>query len=431
MATTHVAQSGKKVVGTTALLITTIVVALSIGLSTPAAAQSSTAENSGRAQELSSERDQKAQRVEAPKRSLIERGLSWYDNNGAKLQWRFVHFSGGDFPQGAGFVYGIGVTEKAMGSAIVDDAAPNRIDGSAFAARSVRGYQRFAARMDIKNVGGRPFDALLRWQDYELPQEDFFGLGNNTPEEQRTNYRLDGNEFGAGLSWRATKRFAIGGQVSHLTPVIGEGTDVRYPSTDSHFTEAEAPGLTDLPRFLRGDVTANFDSRDYPRHPRRGGNYTASVSQFSGIDDGAFDFRRFDASVQQIVPLFSRYRRIELRAAAAFTDANDGAQVPFIYQPTVGGLTTLRGYSEQRFRDQNAVWASAEYQWQAWWALDAAFFVDAGQVASHRSDLRVADFDVTYGVGFRLHGSEKFLARLDLAYSREGFLPILGFKYGF
>ena len=73
----------------------------------------------------------------------------------------------------------------------------------------------------------------------------------------------------------------------------------------------------------------------------------------------------------------------------------------------------------------------AEYQWEAWWALDAALFVDAGQVAHQLRDLKAAHFDVAYGIGFRLHSNSAFLARLDLAYSREGFMPILGFKYGF
>jgi hypothetical protein len=431
MTTTHVAHHHTKVVGKTALLITTIVVALSIGSATSAAAQSSTTDTTGRAQELSAERADKAQRVHPPRRSLVERALSWYDNNEAKLQWRFAHFSGGSFPQGAGFAYGIGVTEKAMGAAIVDDDAPNRIDGSAFAARSIRGYQRASARIDIRNAAGRPLDAVVRWQDYELPQEDFYGLGSGTAKEQRTNYRLDGNEFGAGLSWRATRQLSMGGEVSHLAPVIGRGTDARYASTDAVFTEAQAPGMSDLPRFARGDVNIGFDSRNSATHPRRGGKYRATLSQFTGINDGSFDFRRLDASAQQFIPIAGEYSRIEVRAAAAFTEAARGAQVPFIYQPTLGGLSTMRGYSEYRFRDQNAVWASAEYQWQAWWALDAAFFVDAGQVAAARSDFRISEFDVTYGVGFRLHGTERFLARLDLAYSREGFHPIVGFKYGF
>ena len=431
MATTHVAQHGTKVVGKTALHLTAIVVALSIGSAMPAAAQSSPQDFSGRAQELSAERETKAQRLEAPKRSLIERALSWYDNNEAKLRWRAIHFTGGSFSQGAGFGYGIGITEEAMGSPVVAEDQPNRIDGAMFAARSIRGYQRLSARMDVRNISGKPFDAILRWQDYELPQEDFYGLGADSTTEQRTNYRLNGNEFGAGMSWRPSRALSIGADISHLTPVVGPGTDPLYASTDARFTEADAPGMTDLPRFGRADVSIGVDWRDSETHPRRGGQYKATMSQFSGIHDASFDFRRMDVSVQQIVPLPNRYRRIELRAAAAFTDAIGDAQVPFIYQPTLGGVSTLRGYSGHRFRDQNAVWASAEYQWEAWWALDGAFFIDAGQVARDRSDFRIGEFDVTYGFGFRLHGNENFIARLDLAYGREGFHPILGFKYGF
>jgi hypothetical protein len=431
MATTYVAHYGTKVVGKTALHLTAIVVALSIGSAMPAAAQSSPQDSSGRAQELSSERDTKAQRLEAPKRSLIERALTWYDNNEARLQWRAIHFSGGSFPQGAGFGYGIGIKEDAMGSPVVDEHQANRIDGAMFAARTIRGYQRISARMDVRNISGKPLDAIVRWQDYELPQEDFYGLGGSTTTAQRTNYRLDGNEFGAGLSWRPTQALSIGADVSHLTPVIGAGTDPLYASIEARFTESEAPGLTDLPRFMRGDARIGLDWRDSETHPRRGGQYQATLSQFSGIDDASFDFRRLDVSVQQILPLPNRYRRIELRAAAALTDAIGDSQVPFIYQPTLGGVSTLRGYPGSRFRDQNAVWASAEYQWEAWWALDGAFFIDAGQVASDRSDFRIREFDVTYGFGFRLHGNENFIARLDLAYGREGFHPILGFKYGF
>jgi outer membrane protein assembly factor BamA len=105
--------------------------------------------------------------------------------------------------------------------------------------------------------------------------------------------------------------------------------------------------------------------------------------------------------------------------------------VPFIHQPTLGGTHLLRGFAESRFRDRNAVWASAEYQWEAWWALDGAIFVDAGQVAAHRARLSLDRFEVSYGIGFRLHSDDNFMARLDIARSREGIHPILGFRYGF
>ena len=406
-----------------------LVITLSIGSAATASAQSPQ-DDTSRAQTLATARDEKSEDLSAPKRSMIERALYWYDTRGMRLGWRAIHFTGGSFPQGAGFGYGVGITEQAIGSALVDPDQPNRIDGTLTAARSIRGYQRIAAQMDMKNVTGGPVDLSLRWQDYRLPQEDFYGLGD-TDSSRRSNYGLTGNEYGVGIAWRAVGNLAVGGEVSYLSPIISEGTDARYATMQSRFTEDEAPGLSGLPSFVRGDLSLAYDWRDSETHPRRGGHYKAIASQYEGIDDATFDFRRVDVSVQQIVPLPNRYRRIELRAAAAMTDAPAASTVPFIYQPALGGLHTLRGFAESRFRDRNALWASAEYQWEAWWALDAAFFVDAGQVAAHRSDLSLRNFELTYGIGFRLHSNENFIARLDLARSREGFHPILGFKYGF
>ncbi len=409
--------------------ITAIAISLSIGSAASVSAQSSQDEGS-RAHALATARDEKSEDLSAPKRSLVERALYWYDTRGARLGWRDIHFSAGSFPNGAGVGYGIGITRKAIGSAVEDPDQPNRVDGSLFAARSLKGYHRIAARVDFRNITGRPIDIALRWQDSKLPQEDFYGPGNDSDKSRHSNYRLDGSESGLGLSWKPMARVTIGGGLSYLTPSITEGTDPRYATTQSTFTESEAPGLSGLPDFARGDVSLGYDWRDSETHPRRGGHYRTIVAQYRGIDDAAFDFTRVDLSMQQIVPLWSRYRRLELRAAGAFTDTTGGS-VPFIFQPSVGGTRTIRGFAESRFRDRNALWASAEYQWEAWWALDAAIFVDAGQVAAHRSDLSLRNFDVTYGIGFRLHGNEHFIARLDLARSREGFTPILGFNYGF
>jgi outer membrane protein assembly factor BamA len=74
---------------------------------------------------------------------------------------------------------------------------------------------------------------------------------------------------------------------------------------------------------------------------------------------------------------------------------------------------------------------SAEYRWEAWWALDGAFFIDAGEVASKVRDFTLANVETSYGVGFRLHSNKKFVSRLDLAFSREGFIPLLRFEHAF
>jgi outer membrane protein assembly factor BamA len=120
-----------------------------------------------------------------------------------------------------------------------------------------------------------------------------------------------------------------------------------------------------------------------------------------------------------------------VRAAGVFTDTTSGHEVPFYYQPTLGGSQALRGFREFRFRDSNSVVMQAEYRWEAWWALDAALFVDVGQVAPTRRALTLRNLETTYGIGFRLHSNRAFVSRLDLAYSREGFLPLLRFEHVF
>ena len=105
--------------------------------------------------------------------------------------------------------------------------------------------------------------------------------------------------------------------------------------------------------------------------------------------------------------------------------------MPFYYQPTLGGAQALRGFREFRFRDRHSMLVSAEYRWEAWWALDGAFFIDAGEVASNVRDFTLANVETSYGVGFRLHSNKKFVSRLDLAFSREGFIPLLRFEHAF
>ena len=131
------------------------------------------------------------------------------------------------------------------------------------------------------------------------------------------------------------------------------------------------------------------------------------------------------------MPLPDRYRLVALRAQGVFTNADSDKSVPFYLQPTLGGASHLRGFRESRFRDQNSVLVGAEYRWEAWWALDGALFVDAGMVAPSRRSLSLREMEVGYGVGFRFHSNRAFVARLDLAFSREGFVPLLRFEHAF
>ena len=219
--------------------------------------------------------------------------------------------------------------------------------------------------------------------------------------------------------------------MSYMQPKIASGTDSRFPSTEQVFDPATIPGLTAQPDFLRNDAGAAFDWRDNPLHPKAGGRYGVELSDFRDQNLDAYSFRRVAVELQQYVPLPNRYRTIALRAAAVMTDPRAGSDVPFFYQPTLGGARELRGFREFRFQDRNSLALTAEYRWEASWLLDGALFVDAGKVAATRSDLTLRALDVSYGFGFRIHSNSAFTARLNLAFSREGFIPLLRFEHVF
>ncbi len=256
-------------------------------------------------------------------------------------------------------------------------------------------------------------------------------MGSDSRKEDRTDYLQRGSDVGASLTWNVARLVDLGGGVSLLKPEIGSGTDRRFPSTEDLFDPATLPGFSTQAEYLRTDATAALDWRDNPLHPHAGGRYAVEFSDFTDRDLDAYGFRRVAIDLQQYVPLPNRYRTLALRAAAVLTDPHSGQDVPFFYQPTLGGSQTLRGFREFRFRDRNSLALTAEYRWEASWLLDGAFFVDAGKVAFDRQDLNLRDLDVSYGVGFRIHSNSAFAARLDLAFSREGFIPLLRFEHVF
>jgi outer membrane protein assembly factor BamA len=390
-------------------------------------------EPSTRAGVIEKARDTLATESVTPQRSVIQRGLSWYDNQYlfAKLLggWKGIHLAGGDFPAGAGLKLGIGY-DKALTFTDSDPLTSNRVDLTARGAYSARGYARLSAGVNARNLGGSRVDVGVSGQYYEFPQEDFFGLGMDSLESNRTNYLLDAIETGVAVRWKPS-RLELGGGVAFFRPRLGRGTDSLFPSTDDLFTAAAAPGLGSETDYLKGELSAALDWRDNPSHPHAGGRYAIAVTNFDDRDLGQYDFYRVDVNLQQYVPLPDRYRLVALRAEGVFTNADSDKSVPFYLQPTLGGASRLRGFRESRFRDQNSVLVGAEYRWEAWWALDAALFVDAGMVAPSRRTLSLRDTEVGYGIGFRFHSNRAFVGRFDLAFSREGFVPLLRFEHVF
>ena len=370
-----------------------------------------------------------------PERGFLESKLYWFDNQYVLTRllkgWNGVHYAAGDFPAGAGLKFGVGFTDLAVGSIYEDEDMSNRVDVDAAAAYSTRGYAQMAGSVALRNLGGAPLHLGVRGGYSEFPQEDFFGLGPDTREADRTNYLLDTTEVGASLDVAPAAWLRAGVGLSRLAPRVGSGTDSRFPATQERFDPAGVPGFFARSDFQRTEAWVHLNWLDNALMPRSGGLYSLTFGDYHDLDSDRHDFRQFEARLQQYVPIGGSARVLALRAAAVVSDTDAGQQVPFFYQPTLGGKRALRGFREFRFRDRNSLLLSTEYRWEAWWALDVALFVDAGKVAFHRDDLDFRDLEASYGVGFRMHSNSAYTFGLDLAFSREGFIPFFGGGYGF
>lgn len=399
----------------------------------PALAQSSADQPQTRESVLAHARDDLAPQSAPPTRSTVERGLYWYDNQYVLAKifggWKGFRIGGGDFPAGAGMKFGVAF-DRPLTKAEPDPTTPNQVTFVTRGAYSTRGYARVRGGLDARNLGGRAIDVTAFGQYYEFPQEDYFGVGMDSLESNRTNYLLDVVETGGAVHWRPYT-LDFGGGASYLSPRVGSGTDSRFASTEDVFSTATTPGLGTQTDFIKLDASAAVDWRDNPAYPHSGGRYEVTAAKFDDQDLGQFDFYRVDVHLQHYIPLPSRYRVLAFRAIGAFTTADSGQSVPFYLQPTLGGHRDLRGFRESRFRDNNTFLLGAEYRWQAWWALDGALFVDAGTVAPSRQDLSLGAMEVSYGVGFRFHSNSALVGRLDLAFSKEGFIPLLRFEHVF
>ena len=238
--------------------------------------------------------------------------------------WKGFHFSTGDFPAGAGFVYGVGYTYSPLGDSPAVEGFPNRMDVDEVAAYSTRRYALLGFDLRLQNFRGTPLNIALHGKASEFPQEEFFGFGRASREEDRTNYLKRSLEGGFDLWIEPLESFRVGGGATYLSPSIGSGRDDRFVSTEDFFDETTLPGFQRQPDFWRFDGFMDFDYRDQPWYPRTGGFYGGRLSSFRDRDLDTFHFRRFEGDLQQYFPLSRREGVIALRANLVMTDFSVG-----------------------------------------------------------------------------------------------------------
>jgi hypothetical protein len=267
---------------------------------------------------------------------------------------------------------------------------------------------------------------------------DFFGLGNSSAEEDRTNFRLKDGLLGLFVEQRFSDWLVLTARAEALRPEIRRGRSSTLPSIETQFSDADAPGLTQQPNFTRYEAAVRLElpAGDFDA-VNQGGDVRAAHSYYSDGGLDRYSFRRWDIEGRQRFTVLGPLRRLTLHGQLSTTMTSAGHDVPFYFMPTLGGLplpegpiehaigsdgtlATLRGFTNYRFRDRNVLLLQAEYRQPLWGPIDFSVFGDLGKVASARADLDLSDLRHDFGAGLSIMRGSSTATRLDIAFGGEG-----------
>jgi hypothetical protein len=363
---------------------------------------------------LEAERAERAQSLRAYEPGKLEKWMLWFENadpigkiapyNGFYLQYGFRWKPvGGGIGVGGGWRHDLfnRQTRLLLGAGI-----------------STRNYQMLQADFSAPYLARNKVELGTSIVYRHNPQEDFWGLGNDTLNEDRVSFGVDYTHVEGRAIVRPKPWLLAGTRIGRLDGTVGRGTDGRFPSIEERYTDATAPGLAEQPAFAYGEVFGAVDYRDQPDNTRDGGFYSLTWREYSDLDFDRYSFRSVDMLVQQFVPIFDKKRvfAVQARLQSVATDEGAGQQVPFYFKPTMGGSTSQRGFNDYRFRDDAVVYFNAEYRWEAFSGLDMALFSDWGAVAPNIGRLKLSQLKNAYGIGFRFNTAKAVLFRVDIGF---------------
>jgi hypothetical protein len=309
---------------------------------------------------------------------------------------------------GGGFTLGVGRANYVSAYNFIDARASWTFSNYKRAEVEFVAPRLFNRRGHLSVLGG--------WR--EATQVAFFGIGNETPEEDRSNY-LFNQPYGSALLTVFPKRKVLmlqgGVELSRWSQEPGKGS---FPSVETVYTPETLPGLGARTTYLHTQGTLGLDWRTSPGYSRRGVYLGATLHDYNDRD-GDFGFQMVQYEAIQHIPILRETWVLSLHQRVQTSSEKDGQQTPFFMLPALGGGSSLRGYGSWRFRDQHSLLLQAEWRIMINRYLDLAFFYDAGKVASRTKDLDLDDLHDDYGFGFRFHGPFATPLRIELSRSPE------------
>lgn len=234
---------------------------------------------------------------------------------------------------------------------------------------------------------------LLRGNlDYTDFPQSYFGVGNGTTEDDRSEITYQRFLVEPLLLRQVTNKLFVGGGFRYNTyynNLLVEATDELAAGTSLQDSlGSKNVGL---------EFAASYDNRDNVLNAQRGilAEFTQGVYGKVLGGTSVFNLSKLDLRA---------YRRLNPSGVLGFQFLGrySGGDAPIQELSPLGGPELLRGFQEFRFRDRLALFAQAEYRWQALKSIGFVFYGGAGQVASGPAALALPELRYSVGTGLRV-----------------------------
>jgi outer membrane protein assembly factor BamA len=309
----------------------------------------------------------------------------------------------------------------ALGVRYSDASLLGKGGGSWTTTWSTKGYQQYDAELRAQPSGRIPLSISVISRYRNFGQEDFYGSGSHSNEKDETNYRLEDFMGEARASVTPLPSIEVTLATGYLQSRTAPGTADDVPSLEEVFTEEKEPtGFAETLEYMTTGMGITVDFRDSPGYLRKGIKLFMGHMLFHGQGGDRYDFQETSAEFQSYLPFPSADKVVALRAALVDTRGRNGGSVPFHLLPYAGGSESIRGYREYRYRDSKILLANLEYRLEVTRSLEAAAFIDVGQVGGSWNEFHISGFRNSVGGGVRLHTEESVFLRIDLGHGREG-----------
>jgi len=256
------------------------------------------------------------------------------------------------------------------------------------------------------NKAGVYIRSELAYLDYP---DKFFGIGPDAAVDDEEVFTSRQFEFSLAVEKEVCCHFSMGARLQwdswELTEVAADG--MLESGQINGVGAGKVAGL---------GLLASWDNRDRFYSPTRGAWIRARVNFFERVLGGNYAFTHFTVDARTYLPVFGNHvlafqGKVEFQAG----------DVPFQYLARFGGMYSMRGYYDGRFRDRDLVMAQLEYRMPLSGRWGLAAFCSGGTVGNRLSDLDFAKPLVAGGVGVRFvfDKKERIVLRMDVGFGKD------------